>query len=294
MTDVEITQSDIIKACRFKNRSLLVSDQGTKTLMGTSLLNYQSRFYQDSVAETYLLNFRVNNNMPLFANSISNYSSQGAIATMRTQFLEETERDCLALPEAKKLKGALTTALQGRRSTRQYVNRNLPLQDLSNLLYHSLSVQGEGEPERIYPRPYASGGGLYPIYLYLYIHRVEDLKPGYYRYQPFHHRLRFQGERHVAYDQLVNLQGLDTENFSMIGFWVYERRRNSLKYGDLGTQLALMEMGLAAQSLQLVGYLLGLGFCDLGGFFKQVIEEELRVDGLDTHVVGCFIGGQSV
>ncbi|HHV42915.1 MAG TPA: SagB/ThcOx family dehydrogenase [Clostridiaceae bacterium] len=291
---MKITRSDIVSASRFKNNSLIVSDQSTKTIMGTNTMNYQGRFFDDAISEWYLLNFRVNNNFPAFANSIGVYSSGGAVDTMRTQYLEESERDVIELPKATKLKGSLDTCLQGRHSVREYVNSDLPLQDLSNLLYHSLAVKGEGEPHRIFPRPYASGGGLYPVYLYLYINRVKGLKKGYYRYQPFNHRLRFIGEKNVELEELVNLDGIDTENFSALGFWVYERRRNMMKYGDLGTHLAILEAGSAMQNLNLVGYLLGIGFCELGGYFKQVIEQEIDIDGLDTHVIGCFISGAEI
>ena len=85
--------------------------------------------------------------------------------------------------------------------------------------------------------------------------------------------------------------GIDEDNVHFIGFWVYERRRNAMKYGDLGITMGIFEAGMAAQTMELVGYHLGIGFCDLGGIEKRSIEKEIKIDGLDTHVIGSFVAG---
>ena len=286
-------ETEIRNARRFKDNSLIISSASNSTIIGSNTLNYQGRFYSDLISETFLLNFKSNNNMPDFANSISMYSGENAISSMRVSNKED-DPDAVSLLKPKKLKGLLETALLGRRSVRRFSSRSISFQELSNLLFYALGVKGEGEPERIFPRSYPSGGGFYPIYLYLYIEDMEEIASGYYKYQPYSNSIKFIGKRTKEKHELVNLKGIDEENVHLMGFWVYERRRNAMKYGDLGVTMGIFEAGMAAQTLELVGYHLGIGFCDLGGIEKRNVEKEIKIDGLDTYVIGSFVAGLEV
>ena len=288
--EIEKKITEIRNARRFKDNSLIISSASNSTIIGSNMLNYQGRFYSDLISETYLLNYKCNNNMPDFANSISMYSSENAICSMRVSNKEDDD-DAIKLVKPKKLKGLLETALLGRKSVRRYSSRGMNFQDLSSLLYYALGVKGEGEPERIFPRSYPSGGGFYPIYLYFYIENMEGIDSGYYKYQPYSNSIKYIGKRTKEKNELVNLKGIDEDNVHFIGFWVYERRRNAMKYGDLGITMGIFEAGMAAQTMELVGYHLGIGFCDLGGIEKRNIEKEIKIDGLDTHVIGSFVAG---
>ena len=206
-------ETEIRNARRFKDNSLIISSASNSTIIGSNTLNYQGRFYSDLISETFLLNFKSNNNMPDFANSISMYSGENAISSMRVSNKED-DPDAVSLLKPKKLKGLLETALLGRRSVRRFSSRSISFQDLS----------------------------------------------GYYKYQPYSNSIKFIGKRTKEKHELVNLKGIDEENVHLMGFWVYERRRNAMKYGDLGVTMGIFEAGMAAQTLELVGYHLGIGF----------------------------------
>lgn len=294
---VEYNNDDLLNAKKFKDHALILTNSYNTTVSGSYSMRYQSRMYNSSVLDIYLLNFKVNNNKPDFANSISNFSGEYAQSSLKASILEEkamSDMELIKLPEAKKLKGSLVGALQGRKSSRNFSERCLKLQDLSNLLFHSLYASKDSEVSRLYPRKYASGGGLYPVSLYLFLKNVEGIESGFYKYQPFSNSLLKVKKSEVALSSMSNVSGIDVENTTMMGFWVFDKRISSLKYGDMSLTLALIELGEAMQTMNLVGYYYGLGFCELGGFHKIICEKELQLDGIDCHVVGCFVSGYSI
>src|SRR5690606_18599497 len=68
----------------------------------------------------------------------------------------------LLLPESDQLDHSLTQVLRDRRSSRSFADAPLTLQEISNLLFWTCKERsGTGQ------RPYPSGGGRYPVEIYL-------------------------------------------------------------------------------------------------------------------------------
>jgi SagB-type dehydrogenase family enzyme len=63
------------------------------------------------------------------------------------------------------------------------------------------------------------------------------------------------------------------------------------KYGDRGYRYILFEAGHVAQNLNLVAGALGLGSCNLGGFFDQELGHLLQLDAeSEIALYGVAIG----
>jgi Nitroreductase family len=121
------------------------------------------------------------------------------------------------------------------------------------------------------------------VHLYLYVHRVEGLEPGVYRFWPEHAEL----ERIKAGDQRLvvaalslgqDLAGNACVAFSMIGD--FENAAN--RYGDLGQR-----MYLAAEAL-------GLRATGIGAFFDEEVNRYLGLSSELGQVVYHFAIGYPV
>src|SRR5437016_875216 len=91
------------------------------------------------------------------------------------EFREYPLRDMVALPAARTLDTPLSAAIAARLSCRSFTNDALTIEQISALLFHAYGVEGRvslGALEHL-ERPVPSGGGLYPLELYLLVKRVE-------------------------------------------------------------------------------------------------------------------------
>jgi SagB-type dehydrogenase family enzyme len=114
------------------------------------------------------------------------------------------------------------------------------------------------------------------IHLYLYVHRVDDLEPGVYRYWPHPgelERIRL-GDQRVAAAGLSlgqNLAGNACVAFSMIA----DLDRAAACHGDRGYRYAHFEAGAIGQRLYLAAEALGLGATGIGAFFDDEVHRYL-------------------
>ncbi len=198
----------------------------------------------------------------------------------------------LALPEPKYPSVSLREAISGRFSCRRFTGESVRYEELSTLLHAAYGVQGRiqlGALEFL-ERPVPSGGGLYPLELYLLVRNTERLDAGIYHYVAVTHGLEqlrslvlprplisylFMGQHYAA-------------DASFILVLAAVVQRSLVKYGDRGYRYILMEAGHVAQNLNLVATALGLGSFNLGGFFDHDlaaligldVEEEIPVYGM--------------
>jgi SagB-type dehydrogenase family enzyme len=173
----------------------------------------------------------------------------------------------------------LEETLVRRRSQREYQPEPVTLDELSRLLYFSY---GKTDPtEGSFFRPVASGGGLYPLEVYVLALRVTDLDPGVYHYNVEDHGLEVVERRECS--QIVREQlytgGIDIGHAALVVVYTAIFRRSTAKYLDRGYRMILMEAGAAAHNLCLVATSQGLGTCQLGGFLDDELSRTLGIDG---------------
>jgi SagB-type dehydrogenase family enzyme len=129
-------------------------------------------------------------------------------------------------------------------------------------------------------RPVPSGGGMYPLELYVIALNVSALTNGIYHYAPIGSGLELRCEVTVPAPLLSYLfmgQTLVTES-AFICVITAEFSRLMRKYGDRGYRYVLIEAGHVAQNVNLVATSLGLGSCNLGGFFDRELGQLLQLD----------------
>jgi SagB-type dehydrogenase family enzyme len=133
------------------------------------------------------------------------------------------------------------------------------------------------------------------VQLYLYVHRVDGLAAGAYRYWPEHARL----EQIRVGDQLLvaaalslgqDLAGNSCVTFSMIGNF----ERATQIYGERGYRYVHFEAGAIGQQMYLAAEALGLRATGIGAFFDDEVHRYLNLAPEQGQVVYHFAVGYPV
>ena len=169
----------------------------------------------------------------------------------------------LKLPEPRfKSKISVEETLLNRRSVREYADRPLTLEHVSQLLWSAQGIT-TGWGGRTAP----SAGALYPLEVYLAVGDVEKLAIGVYKYKPERHELTKVNDNDLRGELAVAALGQSSVNEGAIVIIiaaVYER--TTKKYGDRGVRYVHMEAGHAAQNVYLQAAALDLGMVTVGAF----------------------------
>ncbi|WP_165861334.1 SagB/ThcOx family dehydrogenase [Paenibacillus paeoniae] len=204
------------------------------------------------------------------------------------------EKSYIELPEPTRGNAlALEEIILQRRSKRHYSNEPVELQTLSNILYYSYGVTGKMK-SGLEVRAVPSGGGLYPVDIYLAIQHVSGIETGIYYYDPLDHRLACINDHNLK-SISKNLSGysgmLDQAAFTVIlgaNFW-----RNQWKYHERGYRVILLDCGHVAQNLHLMCTAYGLGSCCLMGFVDNELNQLLNLDGISEHSMYLITAGKT-
>jgi SagB-type dehydrogenase family enzyme len=133
------------------------------------------------------------------------------------------------------------------------------------------------------------------VQLYLYVHRVEGLPPGVYRYLSGHAELETikQGDQRLAAAALSLGQDLAANAcvaFSMIGDFENAAR----SYGDRGYRYVHFEAGAIGQRMYLAAEALSLRATGIGAFFDEEVQRYLSLNPEQGQVVYHFAVGYPV
>jgi len=133
------------------------------------------------------------------------------------------------------------------------------------------------------------------IQLYLYVHRVDGLEQGVYRFWPQYGELQLVkvGDQRLAAAGLSlgqDLAGNACVAFSMIG----DLNRAARAHGDRGYRHVHFEAGAIGQRLYLGAEALGLGATGIGAFYDEEVHRYLRVTPEQGQVVYHFAIGYPI
>ena len=174
--------------------------------------------------------------------------------------------------------------LRRRRSIRKYSDESLTLAEVSQLLWAGQGVTEVKEGLRTAP----SGGGLYPLEVYLVTARVEDLPVGVFKYGSREHDLvGILGDKmHGKLAAAALDQGCVRQSAAVIVVTaVYERMTG--KYGKRGEQYVDNEVGLATENVLLQATALGLGAVIVGAFEENRVRRLLGISA--EEVPACLL-----
>ncbi len=258
------------------------------------------------ISEQYLLNFKRSQADLGVVIGVNNYKLPEVVSTLVNRDKEEEIEDRITLPPYQKVRAPIGSVIRSRRSIRHYSGQVLKLTELSTLLYYANGISGslpvEGIPEtaslgksdKIELRNSVSGGGLYPLRLYVFALNVENLAPAIYRYMPKHHALKKEGaindvSKIADLAQFGDIE-IDKANFMLV--YVYRLFENSRKYGEAGMAFAFIEAGSISSNVHLISTALNIGSCDVGGFSKNKFEKMLHADGITSHMIHLTVLGK--
>jgi len=172
----------------------------------------------------------------------------------------------------------LAEALAGRRSGSAFPRARLRPGTLGTILGLAAGISANQSPGPLAtggppgPRPYPSGGGLYPVEIMVAASRCEGVPRGFHRYAALAHRLVTcaplppTGElTHLLNEHPV----ADAAAFVLL--WSDLARPSFGKYGVKAYRLMMLEAGHVAQNLLLTAAALGLPTLPLCGFLDAAL-----------------------
>ena len=199
--------------------------------------------------------------------------------------LDYSDRPEVKLPERiKELTLPLSRAIQERMSARDFSGGDMSFEDAAALLHYGYGINRTTE-QTGFPRGFRncpSGGGLFPLEVYVYASQIEGLEQGTYHYSPVMSSLRRLNRESGAVEIRRILVQPELHQASMLIFITAQFERCLFKYQDRGYRFILLEAGHLAQNVNLVAAALDLGCVNVGGYFDRRADKFLDLDGL-TH-----------
>lgn len=185
--------------------------------------------------------------------------------------------ETIALPEPR-LQGEMSIeeAIKGRRSERNFRDRPLNIEQVSQLLW---AAQGITEDEG-FKRAAPSAGATYPLDVYLVVgdKGVDGLQAGIYHYQVREHALRLvQGGDVRMPLATACLRQMFIADAPIVIVITAEYTRTTGRYGERGIRYVHMEVGHAGQNIHLQAEALGLGTVVIGAFVDEEISRLLHL-----------------
>ena len=178
---------------------------------------------------------------------------------------ERSEEIMLPYPKLKS-SISLEEALKNRRSVRQFSEKDLALEDISQILWAAQGITENSSGFRTAP----SAGALYPIELFV----VKS--DGLFQYIAKGHKLKKldSGDLRQKLMQASLLQeSISNASLDIIITAVYER--TTAKYGDRGIRYIYMEAGHVCQNILLQATALQLGAVPIGAFSDTEVQKVL-------------------
>ncbi|MDN5847884.1 MAG: SagB/ThcOx family dehydrogenase [Candidatus Nitrosocosmicus sp.] len=208
----------------------------------------------------------------------------------------------IPLPRSKLIKKPFSHAIRKRRSIREYeASKPLELNELSTLLYHSYGISAEMRTnfnQNIISKnllTIPSGGGLYPLELYVGIVNGNNIDNGLYHYNYLKHHLDkilvkdFPNCLFSCFPIHPNGINMDTIGavFIIVGIFL----RSKMKYGSRSYRYVLQESGHLAQNLCVTATALNLGSIPIAAFFDDDVNKILNIDGVEEAAVYTVFTG---
>lgn len=177
----------------------------------------------------------------------------------------------IQLPETKTKSGvSLEEAILKRRSQRIFLQKDLSLEQISQLLWAAQGISGGrlGFSFRTAP----SAGALYPMEIYVLT------KDGLFHYLPQGHKLEIFSQkdlRKALSSAALGQSPIVKAPVDIVICAVYERVTQ--KYGERGIRYTHIEAGHVAQNIHLQAVTLGLGSVPIGAFSDEQVKEILSL-----------------
>ena len=171
--------------------------------------------------------------------------------------------------------------LASRKSRRNFNENSLSIQELSFLL---CATQGLRKSHGNTPqyRNVPSAGARHSFETYLFIHRVENIPKGLYRYLPLTHELALLYEEHQTLKTEIS-SAVFGQNFvanSAVTFvWATVPERMEWRYLEAAHRVILLDAGHVCQNLYLACENIGSGTCAIAAYDQEKMDNLLGING---------------
>jgi SagB-type dehydrogenase family enzyme len=195
----------------------------------------------------------------------------------------------IVLPEPDR-EGAkpVETALEARRSVREFARTSVSLQSIGQLAW---AAQGVTSRDGLRTAP--SAGALYPLEVLVVASRVEGLASGVYRYVPDTHALALINEGSNDLGAKVARAALGQEwieDAAAVFVIAAVESRTERKYGSRAERYVHIEAGCAAENLLLQAVALDLGTTAVGAFDDAAVSALLGLERGEAPVLLIPVG----
>lgn len=234
--------------------------------------------------------------------AVRTYLSDMGVATVSLADKEsKSTKETTRCDEVESLRMTLGDAIFQRRSHRQFSHDkidqkllNTILQAANGLTAKATVKLGVDSEATLNLRTVSSGGGLYPVSIYLYANNVSGLDSAIYRYNPLYNVLIKQKDIELKEIQALCSISDDYINLSCANFVIFlaiNFTRTVRKYGARGIRFAYHEAGAISQNIHLSATSLGLASVDCGSFYDDKVNNLLNLDGkLKQFAHGIILG----
>ena len=200
-----------------------------------------------------------------------NDSERTAQNTTSNSAIEYIQGQEILLPEPQ-LEGAISLeeALFSRRSIREFQDRDIEIEKISQLLWAAQGITKKNQGFRTAP----SAGALYPLDVFIF------KKDGLFHYIPAENVLKMMSMedlRKRLYETCLYQGSVAEGDINIVLTAVYER--TTVKYGERGIRYVHLEAGHACQNILLQAVALELGAVPIGAFEESKIIELMKLPG---------------
>lgn len=202
------------------------------------------------------------------------------------------------LNHAMRVDPPFAAVLEQRRSIRQFGDRPISVEAMSEFLYRTVRtkqvIQPDAGSQELQFRAYPAGGAIHELEIYPVIARCDGLDAGIYRYDPAGHALVKVVERNERVDALLSMarrtlgQDCDLQVLLVI---TARFQRVQWKYESMAYALILKNVGVLYQTMYLAATAMGLAPCALGGGDSDLFAMAAGLDYYAETSVGEFVLG---
>ncbi len=179
--------------------------------------------------------------------------------------------------------------LENRKSIREFSQVAITKDELSYLLWLTQGVKEVKETSKnsVTFRTVPSAGARHPFETYLYINRVEGIKPGLYFYNALKHNLVLLDSNPEKLEDLwIACQRQNMVKTAAVNFiWSAIPNRTVWRYTARSWRYLHLDAGHVCQNLYLAGESINCGVCGIGAFIDEFINDYLGFDGENEFVI---------
>lgn len=193
-----------------------------------------------------------------------------------------------------------------RKSTRTYDKAGITFNELSALLKTSYYNVGDNifynpktkKSKKLHPRRnIATGGGLYPVDVYIINLKIPEIPKGIYYYNVDDESIEaisnFEDDNQILGSFFTkDRTDIEFERVSVFVIFVGNLNRVALKYRDRGILFTIIDVGALMQSFYIASAVLEIGCCGNGGYYDDNLHHILKLQSNQQMVLGTMTIGK--